>query len=82
MIDYVVSPSVIADIKKNSLLKQKLAEINGIEAPAVDALLRPSKVNGRPHSQKLCNFKNLVAIMEAYGYARFDDFLIEIDIPL
>ena len=82
MLDIVINPSVIADIKKNHILKQRLCEVNQVDIAAVDAMLRPSKTNGRPHAQKLTNYRNLVEIMSAYGYASFDDFLIEIDIPL
>ena len=81
MIESVIDPKVITDIKSNHALKQRLCEINGIDTPAIDSRLRPQS-NGYPHSQNLLNFKNLVAIKEAYGYASFDDFLIEIDIEL
>jgi hypothetical protein len=81
MVEAIIDPKVISDIKSNHTLKQRLCEINRVEMPAVDAMLRP-QANGYPHAQKLTQFKNLVAIMEAYGYASFDDFLIEIDIPM
>jgi hypothetical protein len=82
MIESVIDPKVISDIKSNHALKQRLCEVNRVDMAAVDAMLRPSKTNGRPHAQKLTQFKNLVEIMCAYGYASFDDFLIEIDIPM
>jgi hypothetical protein len=81
MIESIIDPKVISDIKSNHALKQRLCEINRVEMPAVDAMLR-KQANGRPHAQKLTQFKNLVEIMCAYGYASFNDFLIEIDIPM
>ena len=81
MLEPIIDPKVISDIKSNHALKQRLCEVNRVEMPAVDAMLRP-QANGYPHAQKLTQFKNLVEIMCAYDYARFDDFLIEIDIPL
>ena len=74
MIQAIIFPEVIEAIRNNQSLRNELAEINGIDAPAVNAMLR-KQANGLPHAQKLTNFLNLTAIKKAYGYEKDDEVL-------
>lgn len=74
MLIAIVHPHVLEDIKKNTKLKETLAEINRIDMAAVNAALRP-QVNGLAHSNKLTNYVNLTAIKKAYGYEKDDEVL-------